>query len=92
MCVLDIDSEFSEKVWSSHWDDLRERGSFLIETTHQRKDGTTLPVEIGVNYIKFGDKEFNCAFSRDISERKEVADLMAMRLVRSITCLGMSGF
>lgn len=76
MSVHDIDSEFSKKVWSSHWDDLRERGSFLIETTHQRKDGITLPVEIGVNYIKFGDKEFNCAFSRDISERKEVTDLM----------------
>lgn len=35
-----------------------------------RKDGSIFPVEICVNFVKFGDKEFNVSYSRDITERK----------------------
>jgi PAS domain S-box-containing protein len=72
MNVHDIGPGFPVEVWPAHWDDLRKRGSFLIETTHQRKDGSIFPVEISVNYIKYAEKEFNCAFARDITERVQV--------------------
>jgi PAS domain-containing protein len=41
----------------------------VIQSQHRAKDGRLIPVEIEVNYLKYGDQEFNCAFARDITER-----------------------
>lgn len=72
LSVPDIDPDFNMDVWSAFFPQLREKHSVSIETIQQRKDGSLFPVEIRSNYIKFGDKEFSCAFVRDISERKKV--------------------
>lgn len=71
MRVFDIDQVMDEKVWPSHWDELRRRGSFSLESTHQAKDGRQVPVEVLVNHIVTDDVEYNCAYVRDISERVE---------------------
>ncbi len=70
LSVPDIDPDFNAKKWRVHYEELRRKGSLFFETIQQTKDGRLIPVEIRANYIKFGDAEFNCAFSRDISERK----------------------
>ena len=70
MTVHDIDPGFPQEIWPDHWADLKSRGSFIIESHHRTKDGRIFPVEISVNYVKFGEKEYNCVFSRDVSERK----------------------
>ncbi len=70
MSVFDVAPSFPRENWNSHWEELKEKGSMIFENTHLRKDGTTFPVEISVNYIKYGNKEYNCAFARDITERK----------------------
>ncbi|WNH14441.1 PAS domain S-box protein [Thalassobellus suaedae] len=72
LSVPDIDPDFNIELWSTFFPELREKHSISIETTQLRKDGSSFPVEIRSNYIKFGDKEFSCAFVRDISERKIV--------------------
>jgi len=71
MTVHDIDPDFSEEVWADHWADLKNRGSFLLESHHRTKDGKVFPIELKVNYMKFGSNEYNCAFARNISERKQ---------------------
>lgn len=73
--VQDIDPEFPAEAWPEQWADLQHRGSFILETLHRRKDGTDFPVEISVNFIKFGDREFNCAFARDITERRKMEEI-----------------
>jgi PAS domain S-box-containing protein len=55
-----------------HFQELREVGSFLIEDTHRRKDGTTFPVEVSVKYTKVNEREFAVAVIRDISERRRM--------------------
>jgi PAS domain S-box-containing protein len=72
MTVHDIDPNFPPAAWSAHWEELKQRGSFVIESLHRRKDGTVFPVEITLNYLEFEGKEYNCAFARDITERKKV--------------------
>ncbi len=69
--IFDIDPAFPPTTWSQHWLQIRDRQSFSFETTHQRRDGTLMPVEVKVNYLNFQGKEYNCAIVRDISERKE---------------------
>jgi len=71
MTVHDIDPNFPKEVWADHWQQLQRRGSFTFESLHRTKDGKTFPVEITVNYLKYGTREYNCAFVRDITERKE---------------------
>ena len=50
--------------------DSRKEGSWRFESLHRKKDGTVIPVEISANYVSFGGREYDWAYSVDISERK----------------------
>ena len=71
LSIHDIDLDFSAQVWQSHWQQVKEGGSFKIESQHRTKDGRVFPVEVTFNYLKFNDQEYNCAFARDIRENKQ---------------------
>jgi len=75
MTVHDIDPDFPRKAWAEHWQQLRREGSFTVESVHRAKNGRTFPVEISVNYLNYEGKECNCAFARDITERKHAEEL-----------------
>ena len=51
---------------------IKKKGSWSSESLHRKKDGTLIPVEISANYISFGGKEYDWAYSADIGERKRV--------------------
>ncbi len=70
MTLFDLDPSYREKC-SDYWDNLRARKSTLFESRPRRKDGKILPVEILSNYLQFKGQEFNIAFVRDVSERKQ---------------------
>ncbi|ATX82138.1 PAS domain S-box-containing protein [Mariprofundus ferrinatatus] len=70
LCIPDIDPLFPIEIWGEHWADLKARKSLIVETQHQRKSGEIFPIEVMANYMEFGDKAYNVAFDRDISDRK----------------------
>ena len=70
MNIQDIDPSFTKAFWSLHWQEVKQRGSLKFETQHRTKDGRLFPVEVTLNYLKFNEQEYNCAFVRDISARK----------------------
>ena len=72
MTVADIDPEFPMEIWSDYWNELREKRHFVFQTIHRAKDGRVYPVEIQANFVEFDGREYNCAFARDITERKRV--------------------
>jgi len=64
--VLDArDNQFSLR---GAMDELRRTGSRTIETRQQRKDGSTFPVEISVQYIE-ESRDYLVAVVRDITDR-----------------------
>jgi PAS domain S-box-containing protein len=71
MTVHDIDPNFPKEIWENHWAELKKRGSFLIESHHQTKNGKIFPVELKVNHLEFAGNEYNCAFARNITDRKQ---------------------
>ncbi|MFP5039593.1 PAS domain S-box protein [Parasediminibacterium sp. JCM 36343] len=73
LTVPDIVPNYDIVQWQAHFEELKNEGSLFFEIMQQTKDGRLIPVEIRANYIKHGDKEFNCAFTRDITERKNAA-------------------
>ena len=74
MSIPDIDPDFSSKDWSGFWRNILRKKVLGFETVHQRKDGSTFPVEITANHLEFGGQEYSCAFSRDISELKRAEE------------------
>ena len=59
-------------LWvNDHIPMLREKGEFLLETNHRRKDGTQYPTEVKVRLVSFGAKEYVVAVARDLTERVE---------------------
>src|SRR5512135_451802 len=74
--VLDIDPDFTADIWVNTWEKLKDRVKLTIETKHRTKDGRIIPVEIMANYLSFGDRELECAFDRDISERKRTEEAL----------------
>lgn len=71
LSIADIDPAFPMEAWDSVWNEVKEQGFVKLETHHRHKDGTLIPVEVTSNYLAFDDKEFLCAFVRNITERKQ---------------------
>ena len=71
MSVHDIDPDMSAAAWSAHWQELQQKNTITIETRHRRKDGSIFTAEVSANFVKFGSREFNVAFTRNITERRK---------------------
>lgn len=74
LTIPDIDDDYQAEKWVNHFIDLRKHSKLIFETKHRHKDGHYISVEIVANYVKYGELELNCAFVRDISERKKVEE------------------
>jgi PAS domain S-box-containing protein len=63
------------------------RGSLLVETRHQRADGSELPVEVNMALVKAGDETLFLSIVRDITARKAAEDRIRAlnRLLRTIS-------
>ncbi|MDS4029076.1 MAG: PAS domain S-box protein [Candidatus Contendobacter sp.] len=68
--VPDISPSDLAQNWPITWRILKEAGHTTFEALHKRKNGELYPVEITATHLRFGDTEYNCAFVRDIRERK----------------------
>ncbi|MEJ2425650.1 MAG: PAS domain S-box protein [Candidatus Thiodiazotropha sp.] len=78
--VTDVDPHFPLQRWTEHFAELKRRGTLIFESQHRHGDGSLFPVEVAANYIRYADEEYNFAFARDITERKQIeAELQRSR-------------
>jgi len=56
------------------WDKLRKDGFHKGESTHRRRDGSEISVEILTSYVQFAGKEYTCGFARDLTEQKRAEE------------------
>ena len=67
---------FSDIVVSDYLDrnrkKLRETKTLISESLHRRSDGKVFPVEVFFNHIRLENEENIIAFTRDITEQKQV--------------------
>jgi diguanylate cyclase (GGDEF)-like protein/PAS domain S-box-containing protein len=73
MALLDVDLTVPSP-WSDHWQQLKEQGSLIFESTYRTKSGELFPVEVTANYVEFDGQEYGFGFARDITERKRVEE------------------
>lgn len=69
MTVWDIDPAADRHRSADFWDSIDSRESKMFETQHQRKDGSTFPVEVHLIRMPDAASEF-LAITRNITERK----------------------
>ena len=74
MSVPDVDLSYPEDSWQDHWRVLKVQHSRNSESRHRTRDGRIFPVEVSANYFEFGDRAYNLALVRDISERKRAEE------------------
>jgi len=67
-------SEGTEAERNSYLKQLREAGTFKLETYHQRKDGTTFPVEVSTTLIMLEGRELVIGIDRDLTARMRIED------------------
>lgn len=80
MTIFDIDPLYPKETWADHWEKERHLGHYKLETVHKTKDGRLFPVEIVVDRVNYGGQEYNCAYARDITERKRTDQIIQLRL------------
>jgi len=58
-----------------------EKG-FILETTHTRKDGSVIDIDISINAAMFGGQKLIFCVCRDVTERKKAEKALADELTR----------
>jgi len=72
MFVQDVEAREEPEETIEHIRSIKDKGSHRFESSHRRKDGTTIDLDISATYLDLdGGRTFT--FFRDITERKEAA-------------------
>lgn len=71
MGIPDVDPLFPTENMAAHIDELKQKGHLRFESVHRTRSGVEYPVEVLANYVLYGGREYNLAFGRDITARKE---------------------
>ena len=80
LTIFDLDPALSPESWPARWQKIRQGRSSTLETVHRTKGGELFPVEVTTNYVRHGGREYDVAFVRDITERKQTEE--ALRLTQ----------
>lgn len=76
--ICDIDPNFSADMVKASFDSLEKLAQNTIQTSHKRKDGSLLPVEIRTTPVRFDGKKYAMSIVRDITERKNTQKQLKM--------------
>jgi PAS domain S-box-containing protein len=68
--VFDINPAVDHVLAAKVMEQLEKSGSFVIESVHRRKDGSTFPVEVSMRRVQL-ERGYIVAIARDLTERKQ---------------------
>jgi PAS domain S-box-containing protein len=74
LTAFDVDPNVPPADWQKNFEILKSQGSIHFESSHKTKSGQMIPVDVTANYVEFGGQIYNCAFIRDITERKKAEE------------------
>jgi PAS domain S-box-containing protein len=73
--VFDIDPQVEESSWPRVLEGIRTAGFLSREGFHQRKDGSTFPIEINAKWVRL-ERDYLVVVVRNITERKRIEERM----------------
>lgn len=78
--IWDVFTEFSAAYWQNLSNRIKVKKRLNEEVKAQRKDGSTYFVDIIFSHIQYPEKEYICAFARDITQRKRQDEQLRVAL------------
>lgn len=69
LSLVDINPNFDEESAKECMIEIKNTNNWTLETIHRKKDGSILNVEVMGHGFKIGEKEYICAFCRDMTQR-----------------------
>lgn len=60
----------------SYTERIRQQGILRYETTHRRKDGAIIAVDVSTSLIRFGNRDIVLGIDRDITERERAEEAL----------------
>ncbi len=82
MKITDLEAVETPAETAQHIKEVMEAGGTRFETTHRRKDGTLIDLEISSTLVELPDESFFVCFARDITETKRLWDELNHQLLR----------
>ena len=74
LTIQDINPDSTQETWQTFWAELKQSKTLTFEARHRARGGTVIPVDITVNYLEFGEREYAVGFIRDITSRKKIEE------------------
>ncbi len=72
----DVQKRFPPGGFAEVWQQMASGNPVTIDGIHQRKDGTTFPVEVHCGLVELDGQEVELALVRDITERKQAEEAL----------------
>lgn len=79
MNIQDYDRDTTLDMVENRFTRIGADQTIEYESRHQRKDGSTFPVEIRTRTLKSGENRFYLSLVRDITERREAEESLRIR-------------
>jgi len=98
MNIGDLDPVSGKFDFAEQWDQVVRDKRLIIETVHQKKDGTIIPVEVHIAAFLENGQKVLLGTARDISERKEQerklteSEYRFRALLQSVRTLAVQGY
>jgi PAS domain S-box-containing protein len=75
LTIFDIDPTVTEASWQQLLEKLKAEKFIVMRSIRRRKDGTTFPVEISLQYVHL-DRPYVVTLARDITERERTEGML----------------
>lgn len=72
--AIDVQKKFPAGGFAHVWQQMASGQPVSFDGIHQRKDGTTFPVEVHCGLVEWGGRKVDLALVRDITERKRAEE------------------
>jgi PAS domain S-box-containing protein len=70
--LRELAPDFTAQAWTQHWRTLQQAQQVRLESMLATKNGRRIAVELSTYFVRFGNREYQCAFARDLTEKKQV--------------------
>ena len=72
--LAEIDAEITPERWQQEIEGMQESAFYTLTSSCLRKDGSTFPTDVYLNYFEYEEESYHFAFFMDISRQRDMEE------------------